>query len=165
MAYTRIFEIPISFLAKSPDSLIFTIDLLDTIPNTTATDNPRSVAVNHAGLWIRRHQFESGRGYSSKNVDDIFGHRLRMKVAKAAFMPAPSILYLYTKFQTIVKAINIRLRIYLAILAAVVIVGVLGLMAIEGFTPLDSFYFIIVTIATVGYGDIHPITPSQEKYW
>ena len=25
--------------------------------------NPRSVAVNHAGLWIRRHQFESGRGY------------------------------------------------------------------------------------------------------
>lgn len=24
---------------------------------------PRSVAVNHAGLWIRRHQFESGRGY------------------------------------------------------------------------------------------------------
>ena len=88
-----------------------------------------------------------------------------MKVAKAAFMPAPSILYLYTKFQTIVKAINIRLRIYLAILAAVVIVGVLGLMAIEGFTPLDSFYFIIVTIATVGYGDIHPITPSQEKYW
>ena len=26
--------------------------------------NPRSVAVNHAGLWIRRHQFESGRGYS-----------------------------------------------------------------------------------------------------
>ena len=25
--------------------------------------HPRSVAVNHAGLWIRRHQFESGRGY------------------------------------------------------------------------------------------------------
>ena len=25
--------------------------------------DPRSVAVNHAGLWIRRHQFESGRGY------------------------------------------------------------------------------------------------------
>ncbi|MCX6688136.1 MAG: potassium channel family protein [Methanoregula sp.] len=60
------------------------------------------------------------------------------------------------------KAINIRLRIYLAILAAVVIVGVLGLMAIEGFTPLDSFYFIIVTIATVGYGDIHPITPAGK---
>ena len=30
---------------------------------------PRSVAVNHAGLWIRRHQFESGRGYS----EELFG--------------------------------------------------------------------------------------------
>jgi hypothetical protein len=61
-----------------------------------------------------------------------------------------------------VKAINIRLRIYLSILVAVVIVGVLGLMAIEGFTPLDAFYFLIVTIATVGYGDLYPITPAGK---
>ena len=60
------------------------------------------------------------------------------------------------------RAINIRLRIYLSILAAVVIVGVLGLMAIEGFTPLNAFYFIIVTIATVGYGDLYPITPAGK---
>ncbi|GAB6284527.1 MAG: hypothetical protein STSR0009_07270 [Methanoregula sp.] len=60
------------------------------------------------------------------------------------------------------KTINLRLRIYLAILVAVVIIGVLGLMAIEGFTPLDSLYFIIVTIATVGYGDISPITPAGK---
>ncbi len=25
--------------------------------------HPRSVAVNHAGLWIRRRRFESARGY------------------------------------------------------------------------------------------------------
>jgi hypothetical protein len=61
-----------------------------------------------------------------------------------------------------VNAISLRLRIYLAILIAVVIVGVLGLIAIEGFTPLDSVYFIIVTIATVGYGDIHPVTPAGK---
>ena len=30
--------------------------------------HPRSVAVNHAGLWIRRHQFESGRGYTTGPV-------------------------------------------------------------------------------------------------
>jgi hypothetical protein len=35
-------------------------------------------------------------------------------------------------------------------------------MIIEGFSLLDSFYFIIVTIATVGYGDIHPITPAGK---
>jgi hypothetical protein len=34
-----------------------------------------------------------------------------------------------------------------------------GLVVIEGFSLLDAFYFIIVTIATVGYGDLHPLTP------
>ena len=31
--------------------------------------HPRSVAVNHAGLWIRRHQFESGRGYQDTELE------------------------------------------------------------------------------------------------
>ena len=57
------------------------------------------------------------------------------------------------------KSISFRFRIYLVILAMVLIFGMIGLMAIEGYSPLDAFYFIIVTIATVGYGDLHPITP------
>ncbi|MDH4263997.1 MAG: potassium channel family protein [Deltaproteobacteria bacterium] len=28
----------------------------------------------------------------------------------------------------------------------------------------DAFYFIIVTIATVGYGDVHPGTPSGKVF-
>jgi hypothetical protein len=35
-------------------------------------------------------------------------------------------------------------------------------MIIENFSLLDSFYFIIVTIATVGYGDIHPLSPAGK---
>ena len=35
---------------------------------------PRSVAVNHAGLWIRRHQFESGRGYRSPSIISLLYH-------------------------------------------------------------------------------------------
>jgi len=50
-----------------------------------------------------------------------------------------------------VNAISFRLRIYFTILAAVVIVGVLGLIALEGFTPLDSVYFIIVNIILCPY--------------
>jgi hypothetical protein len=57
------------------------------------------------------------------------------------------------------KSISLRFRIYLAILGTVLLVGVIGLMLIEGFSLLDAFYFIIVTIATVGYGDLHPLTP------
>jgi hypothetical protein len=37
-------------------------DLIPHTPNLIAR-HPRSVVVNHAGLWIRRRRFESARGY------------------------------------------------------------------------------------------------------
>jgi hypothetical protein len=42
------------------------------------------------------------------------------------------------------------------------IVGTFGFTAIEGMQLLDSFYFSIVTIATVGYGDIRPATSAGK---
>jgi hypothetical protein len=60
------------------------------------------------------------------------------------------------------KSISLRFRIYLAILGMVLLVGITGLMVIEGYSLLDAFYFIIVTIATVGYGDLHPLTPHGK---
>ena len=52
------------------------------------------------------------------------------------------------------------LRIYLAILVLAFLIGILGSMAIEGLSPLDAAYFVVVTVATVGYGDITPQTPA-----
>jgi voltage-gated potassium channel len=34
----------------------------------------------------------------------------------------------------------------------------------EGWSWLDSAYFCVVTMATVGYGDIHPITPNGRLF-
>jgi voltage-gated potassium channel len=51
-----------------------------------------------------------------------------------------------------------RLRIYLIIFGVVCLVGVLGFSHVEGVPFLDALYFAIVTVATVGYGDIHPKT-------
>jgi hypothetical protein len=59
-------------------------------------------------------------------------------------------------------SLTYRLRIYIGILLIVLVAGVLGLVMIEGLSPFDSFYFIIVTIATVGYGDITPVTPAGK---
>ena len=47
-----------------------------------------------------------------------------------------------------------KLKFYIAILAMVVTLGVIGFSLLEGFSPFDSLYLTIITISTVGYGDI-----------
>ncbi len=58
--------------------------------------------------------------------------------------------------------LRFRLRIYLAILIGVLAVGTFGFALTEGLSLLDALYFTIVTVGTVGYGDIHPFTPAGK---
>ena len=55
-------------------------------------------------------------------------------------------------------ALKSRLRVFLVVLLLVVVLAILGLMIIEDLSLPDALYFTIVTVATVGYGDIHPAT-------
>ncbi|HEU0264181.1 MAG TPA: potassium channel family protein [Geobacterales bacterium] len=57
---------------------------------------------------------------------------------------------------------RLRLRIYVTIFAAVMLIGTLGFSLVEERSLLDSLYFTIVTMATVGYGDIHPLTSAGK---
>ncbi|RPI39771.1 MAG: two pore domain potassium channel family protein [Methanoregulaceae archaeon] len=59
-------------------------------------------------------------------------------------------------------SLSLRMRVYISILVCVVIIGTIGLVILEQLPLLDAFYFLIVTIATVGYGDIHPLTPAGK---
>ena len=55
-------------------------------------------------------------------------------------------------------ALKSRLRIFLVVLLVIVVLAIFGLMIIEDLSLPDALYFTIVTVATVGYGDIHPAT-------
>lgn len=57
---------------------------------------------------------------------------------------------------------RMRLRIYLAIFCSVMILGTVGFMFAEHLSVIDAIYFTIVTIATVGYGDISPATAGGK---
>lgn len=47
---------------------------------------------------------------------------------------------------------------------AVVIVGVLFYTSVEHWTVLDALYFCVVTLGTVGYGDITPTTDIGKLF-
>lgn len=60
------------------------------------------------------------------------------------------------------KSLFLRFGILLGVLVLVVSAGTIGFMIVENLSFLDSFYFTIVTVATVGYGDVHPISEAGK---
>lgn len=57
-----------------------------------------------------------------------------------------------------------RFRFLLLLPVAAVIIGTFGMMGIEHLSFVDALYFTIVTIATVGYGDVTPVTTGGKIF-
>src|SRR5262245_52165751 len=51
-----------------------------------------------------------------------------------------------------------RLLFIAALLNSAVIIGTLGFYLVEGWSVFDSFYMALITLSTVGYGEIHPLS-------
>ncbi len=48
--------------------------------------------------------------------------------------------------------------------AALVLTGTLFYWRFEDWTLVEALYFSVVTLTTVGYGDLHPTTPGTEIF-
>ncbi len=57
-----------------------------------------------------------------------------------------------------------RLRLLGAGGVAVVAVGVVGYMQIEGWSFLDSLYMTLTTLTTVGFGEVHPLSSAGRLF-
>jgi len=57
-----------------------------------------------------------------------------------------------------------QFRLLVSLPLAVLIIGTLGFMILERLSVLDALYFTIVTISTVGYGDIHPTNVASKIF-
>ena len=59
-----------------------------------------------------------------------------------------------------------RKRLILISIALVAILtgGTLGFIFIEGYPPFDAFYMTLITVSTVGYGEVHPLSRAGRVF-
>ena len=57
-----------------------------------------------------------------------------------------------------------RFFIPLAVLLALWIVGTIGYVLIDNYTWFDAFYMTIITVATVGYGEVEPLSVAGKLF-
>lgn len=62
------------------------------------------------------------------------------------------------------KTVIRRLQLISAMFIVITGIGTFGFMALENLTFIEALYFNIVTMATVGYGDIHPTSQASRVF-
>lgn len=53
-----------------------------------------------------------------------------------------------------------QLRWALAAIVALVIISTAAYIVVEEYTGLDAFYMAVITLGTIGYGEVEPLTPA-----
>jgi voltage-gated potassium channel len=51
-----------------------------------------------------------------------------------------------------------RLLLIAALLTTAILIGTVGFVVVEGWPAFDSFYMTLMTLTTVGYGEVHPLS-------
>ncbi|UCD17553.1 MAG: potassium channel protein [Candidatus Zixiibacteriota bacterium] len=82
------------------------------------------------------------------------------------FLIAQGILPHYTFAMPIENRFTPTKKLFLAVLTliALVIVGTIGLTILERMNPMDALYMTIITLSTVGFGEISPLHPEGRVF-
>ena len=57
-----------------------------------------------------------------------------------------------------------NLRIALGAMCLIVVVGTFGYMLIEGWSILDSLWMVVITVTTIGYGEVQPLSEAGRLF-
>ena len=68
----------------------------------------------------------------------------------------------FSRFKLTTTALDLRLAFLLLLLTTGI--GTTGLMLIEGYTLIEAFYMSVITISTVGYGEVRPLSPTGRIF-
>jgi hypothetical protein len=55
-------------------------------------------------------------------------------------------------------------KILVAAVVMILAIGTVAYALLEGWSPVDALYFSVVTLATVGFGDLHPTTEAAKLF-
>lgn len=59
---------------------------------------------------------------------------------------------------------NRKLFLIFFMLMALLSIGTLGYIFIEGWRPLDALYMTVITVATIGYGELKPLSDAGREF-
>ena len=57
-----------------------------------------------------------------------------------------------------------RLILIVTALVAILTAGTLGFIVIDGYPPFDAFYMTLITVSTVGYAEVHPLSHAGRVF-
>ncbi len=62
------------------------------------------------------------------------------------------------------KQIRLKIGALIGLTVSIIVIGTLFYHYFEHFDYIDAFYFSVITLTTVGYGDLHPVTETGKLF-
>jgi voltage-gated potassium channel len=99
---------------------------------------------------------------TSASTDRRVAHHARVTTEREQPAPTPRERRLFRPIRAVFH--DPEGKLILGSVAVLLAVGTVVYSILEGWTLLDSLYFSVVTLATVGYGDLHPTTDIAKLF-